>query len=357
VVFFMDLPTPKGTFKSKFLAMDWIGNFLVIGASSSLVLALTWGGARYQWSDPRVLSTLVIGIVGLLAWFVYEMKWSSHPVVAPELLGNRTSISGYVQVLINSMGVIGYVYYMPVYFQACKDAGAIQSGIDMFGGTLSIGPFLVFAGVSVTVLKVYRPQLWVGWVLETVGLGIFGTLRSTSPLSHAIGFSVISSTGAGIIFALTYFPVLSPLSVTLNAQALALFAFIRSMAQIWGITFGSAILTNQLAKNLPPQFTIDFAEGGVEKVYALIPLIPGLPEPLKSEVQYAFGESLRPVWYTLTGISCIGLATSLLMKDVPLHNYVDEQWQLDEGEKAVPLEDMGSDEAHRRSPSLKPFSV
>lgn len=348
VMLFMDLPTPKGTFKSKFRAMDWIGNFLVIGASSSLVLALTWGGARYQWSDPRVLSTLVVGVVGLIAWFVYEAKWATHPMVAAELLGNRTSVSGYLQVFLNSIIVVAWVFYMPVYFQACKDAGPIRSGIDMFGGTLNIGPFIVFGGVSVTVLKVYRPQLWVGWLLETIGLGILGTLRSTSPLSHGIGFSVVSSAGAGIIFAVTYFPVLSPLSVTLNAQALALFAFVRAMAQIWGIAFGSAILTNQLAGHLPPQF-VSIAEGGIEKVYALIPEIPGLAQPLKSEVQYAFGESLRPVWYTMTGISFLGLAASLLMKDVPLHNYVDEQWMLEEREKSVALggEESGSVEAHR----------
>lgn len=129
--------------------------------------------------------------------------------------------------------------------------------------------------------------------------------------------------------ACTYFPVLSPLPVTLNAQALALFAFLRAMAQIWGIAFGSAILTNRLVVHLPDQY-VSLAAGGIEKVYALIPEIPGLPQPLKSEVQYAFGESLRPIWYAWTGISFLGLLSSLLMRDVPLHNYVDEQWMLED---------------------------
>lgn len=106
------------------------------------------------------------------------------------------------------------------------------------------------------------------------------------------------------------------------------------MAQIWGIAFGSAILTNQLAVHLPPQY-VSVAVGGIEKVYALIPEISRLPEPLKGEVQNAFGESLRPVWYVMTGISFLGLMTSLLMKDVPLHDYVDEQWMLEMKEKST----------------------
>lgn len=237
---------------------------------------------------------------------------------------------------LNSLVVVAWVYYMPVYFQACKDAGPIRSGIDMFGGTLTIGPFIVFAGVSVTVLKIYRPQLWVGWVLLAIGQVVLGTVRADSSLGHAIGFSAITSAGAGIIFACTYFPVLSPLPVTLNAQALALFAFLRAMAQIWGIAFGSAILTNRLVVHLPDRF-VTVAAGGIEKVYALIPEIRGLPQPLKAEVQYAFGESLRPIWFSMAGISFMGFLSSLMMRDIPLHNYVDEQWMLEHKQKSIPL--------------------
>jgi hypothetical protein len=146
--------------------------------------------------------------------------------------------------------------------------------------------------------------------------------------------------------ACTYFPVLSPLPVTLNAQALALFAFLRAMAQIWGIAFGSAILTNRLVVHLPDQY-VSVAAGGIEKVYALIPEIPNLRQPLKSEVQYAFGESLRPIWYAWAGISFLGLLSSLLMRDVPLHSYIDEQWMLEDratGEKSISSERQSGDE-------------
>ncbi|EAU87380.2 MFS multidrug transporter [Coprinopsis cinerea okayama7 len=336
VMFFMALPTPKGTLKEKFFAMDWIGNILVIASSSALVIALTWGGGRYPWNTAQVLVPLILGVLGLIAWWFYEVKYSSHPTVAPELLGNRTSVSGYLQVFFNSLGVVAWVYYMPVYFQACKGSGPIRSGIEMFGGTLNIGPFVVFSGVSVTAFKVYRPQLWFGWVLTIVGVAAMSTLKADSPLSHAIGFSVLSSGGAGIIFAATYFPVLSPLPVTLNASALALFAFVRSLAQIWGITFGSVALTNELAKRLPNQI-VSVTAGGIERVYAFIPAIGTLDEPLRGQVRTAFGESLRPVWYMLCGIIGLGLLSSLLMKDVPLHNYVDEKWMLDENrDEGVP---------------------
>lgn len=101
-----------------------------------------------------------------------------------------------------------------------------------------------------TVLKLYRPQLWVGWALTTLGMGTLCLIRADSPISWAIGLPILPAVGAGITLgeqcgyelgdseltlafpALTYFPVLSPLPVTLNAQALSLFAFLRAMAQV-----------------------------------------------------------------------------------------------------------------------------
>jgi len=133
--------------------------------------------------------------------------------------------------------------------------------------------------------------------------------------------------GGGIIFATTYFPVLSPLPVSLNAQALAMFAFVRSMAQIWGISFGATMLTNELSRTLPEQF-VGVAAKGIDHVFAFIPEIPGMPQPLKAQVQHAFGESVRPIWYLMTGMCGLGLVASLFMRGIPLHDYTDEQWAM-----------------------------
>ncbi|TFK26921.1 Mfs1.1 [Coprinopsis marcescibilis] len=344
--FFMTLPTPQGSFKDKFFAMDWIGNALVACGSTGLVLALTWGGGTYPWSSAAVLVPLVLGVAFLVGWIVYEVKIASHPTVAPELIGNRTSVSGYLQTFLVSLIIAAWMYYIPVYFQACKDASPTQAGISMFGGTMVVGPFIVASGISVTATQKYRPQLWFGWVLLTVGFGVMGIVGAATPSAQPIAFSAILSAGAGIIFSVAYFPVLSPLPVSLNARALALFIFLRVLAQVWGISFGSVILTNELTKRLPAEF-LQITGDGVERVFGLIPSIPNLAQPLKADVQHAFAESIRPVWYTMTGIAFLGLLSSLMMADIPLHNKVDESWRL-EGKSTVTQQSSLDMEEHER---------
>lgn len=91
---------------------------------------------------------------------------------------------------------------------------------------------MVVSGVSIGVFKKYRVQLWLGWVLNVVGMGVLSILRPDSPLSHQVGLPILMALGAGTIYAATYFPVLAPLPVKENAHALALFAFLRSFAAV-----------------------------------------------------------------------------------------------------------------------------
>ena len=122
--------------------------------------------------------------------------------------------------------------FLPPYFQACKGASAVRSGVLALGVCGALGPALVLTGASVTVTKRYRPQLWIGWIIFTVAMAAMSTLHADTTLSQVVGIPSLAGIGAGMIYAGTYFPVLAPLPVTQNAHALAFFAFCRSLAAV-----------------------------------------------------------------------------------------------------------------------------
>ena len=47
------------------------------------MIALTWGGIQYPWSSARVLSSLVVGLIGLCVFVIYELYVCRPPVVSP----------------------------------------------------------------------------------------------------------------------------------------------------------------------------------------------------------------------------------------------------------------------------------
>ena len=52
-----------------------------MGSTTSIVIALTWGGIQFPWGDARVLVPLIVGLVGIVVFIVYEAKVPKEPLV------------------------------------------------------------------------------------------------------------------------------------------------------------------------------------------------------------------------------------------------------------------------------------
>ncbi|KAH7336904.1 iron permease [Rhizoctonia solani] len=319
VLLFLNLNTPKEPFNEKIRRIDWIGNLLVIGSTASVVLALTWAGALHPWKSYQVLVPLIIGLLGLVATFIYEFNWATEPILPRELLWNRTSLSGYLGIFLHGILITGIVYYLPMYYQGSKGASPVKSGVDLFGVA-----FTVLTGISAVIFKKYRPQNYVAWVITTIGLGLLSMIKADSSIAKSIGFQVVIGIGAGILYASTNFPVLAPLPVSLNASALALLAFVRTFAGTYGVAIGSS--------RLPAEFSALFP-GGTEIAFSAIPVIASLEEPLRTQVREAFADSLAVLWRVFIGIAGAGFISVFLMQEIPMSNETDERWAMEQARR------------------------
>ena len=122
--------------------------------------------------------------------------------------------------------------WLPVYFQGCKDARPVASGVDGFGLSFSISPLAIIAGAVIQKTQRYRQPLWVGWILMVVGTGLLSTLDENTARGKSYGYQILSGAGIGIIYIASYFPVLSPISVTQSAPALVFFTFLRNFSLV-----------------------------------------------------------------------------------------------------------------------------
>lgn len=92
-----------------------------------------------------------------------------------------------------------YTDYLPVYFQACLEASALRSGVDLLPYNIVTSPFTIIGGITVTKLKMYRPQNFVSWVTIVIGMGLFSTLQADSATRNWVGFQIIPSIGLGVL--------------------------------------------------------------------------------------------------------------------------------------------------------------
>ncbi|KAH9993179.1 major facilitator superfamily domain-containing protein [Russula vinacea] len=346
VLLFLRLKTPPATLREKFSKMDIIGNFLVTGSTTSVVIGLTWGGVQYPWSSGRVLSPLVIGLIGLVVFIIYEIYFIKPPVVPIVLRMNWTGASGYLQSFLVSVVLATLSYWFVIFFEACKDESPTRAGVDLLGLSYSVSLIAIVAGFAVKKTGNYSILMYIGWMLTIIGAGLLTTLRADTSLAKSVGFQIVIGSGVGIVFVVTLFPILASLPVTQSAPAMALYVFSRNFGYIWGVTAGGAIIQNELKRNLPASFLTQFPQG-VEIAFETIPAIPSLEQPLKDAVRNAFGITLKAVWQLVLGVAVAGSLCSIGMKQLQLHSKMDEDW----GRKDLPVDHRRSRASQRMQPA------
>ncbi|EJF60042.1 MFS general substrate transporter [Dichomitus squalens LYAD-421 SS1] len=337
---FLHLHSPEGSIWAKLVRMDWFGNALMVAGSTLTLIGLTWGGIRYSWSSAHVLIPLVLGIALMAIFFAYERAVVVEPSLPLDVLNNRTVLAANFATFVHGIVALAAIYYIPVYFQACKGASPMRSSVDTLPIALVISPFAILCGVTTKITQTYRPINLLGWVLSIIGFGLLTLLRPTTPMGQLVGFQFLMAAGVGIVWAAVIYPVLAPLPVTRIAAALGFFSFCRSFAQTWGITIAGVILQNQLKSRLPKSFVARYPEG-VEIAYATIPMIPSLEEPLKTEVQDAFAASFSVIWKVMIGFCATGLLSVFLLKEIPMLRHTDGTYALKERSAEMDAERAG----------------
>jgi MFS family permease len=60
--------------------IDYVGGFLSISGMLLFMMGMQWGGYQYKWSTAHVIAPLVLGIVLIIAFVLWEAYGASHPM-------------------------------------------------------------------------------------------------------------------------------------------------------------------------------------------------------------------------------------------------------------------------------------
>ena len=110
--------------------LDVLGAVLMVIATVSLMLALTFGGIRFGWSSMPILGLLGISV---LFWALFGLRLAKahEPLIPVELLSNQVVRMGTLSAFFGMGTYIGLTIYMPVYFETVSGLSASNSGLAL----------------------------------------------------------------------------------------------------------------------------------------------------------------------------------------------------------------------------------
>ncbi len=336
---------PKGSSMSlgSLKRVDWAGNVLLVAAITSILLALTWGGGGEPWSSWRSILPLVLGLIGLPLFLLFETR-VTEPTTPFRLFSNRTSLAGFWCAFTHNMLVFWILFVLPIYFQAVLGDSAFRSGINILPTAAVCTPFTIVSGGIMSKSGRYRPMLMVGFALFPIAIGLFTRLDQNSTTGYWAGIQIIGALAIGIITPVTLPTILTPLPESDVAVATATWAFMRGFGTIWGAAIPLAVF-NSKAESLVAARLEDnarartlMANGGAYTLAAggTVYSALGLDEnpSLEATVKSIYVDSLKLCWQVGLAFALLGFLLTFLAKELPMRTELETEFGMaEESEK------------------------
>jgi MFS family permease len=178
--------------------LDLLGAVLMMAAAIPVLLALTWGGARYPWTSPVIVG--LIALSGVLTFlFTWRLNRAPEPFLPLDVMANPIMRWGTAATSFAMGTSIGLTIFVPLYYEVVHKLSATESGLAMIPIVALTTPGSIMSGRAMMYLRHYK------WV-PLVGLvcGIVATLvlafDPRLPLNSVIGLLTISAIAIGTVY-------------------------------------------------------------------------------------------------------------------------------------------------------------
>ncbi|KAI1472377.1 MFS general substrate transporter [Daldinia caldariorum] len=335
--------------------IDYAGNAILIGSVVSVLIALSWGGTRYEWKSYQILVPLFLGVFGLVLFHIYEgAPWvRDYPTLPERVFKRRTPAAALVIAFINFICLFWTLYFLPIYFQAVLGMSPTVSGLALLPTALLSVVTGAIAGVVLTKTGRYRPLHIVAFALIVLALGLFSRFNRNTSHAEWVIIQIIAAFGLGIMMSTNLPAVQADLPESDTAAATAAFAFVRAYGSIWGVSIPAAIFNAKFARESwridDPQIE-DRLSGGNAYEYANADFIRSFPEPQRDRVIDVYARSLQLIWQVSLAFALLGFLICFLEKEIALRAHLETEFGLEEKRPAGGLE-AGSDTTEVNRPA------
>ncbi|HJM54464.1 MAG TPA: MFS transporter [Dehalococcoidia bacterium] len=229
--------------------LDLMGAAFFAGASTALLLALTWGGRDYAWDSPRILS-LIVGSLAAFAVFARVELRVDDPMLPLNLFSHRVFALGWLASLTTTSTFIAITAFQPLFVQGVLGKSATSAAIPLVA--LAIG-VAVGANVSGQILsrRGYPRMLGMtGLSISTAALLMMSALGSSSSLWAL--FATTGFLGFGMSFGFTAFtvPVQNAMPISILGVVTSTLQFGRMFGQAAGSAVFGAVLFASVAVSI-----------------------------------------------------------------------------------------------------------
>jgi EmrB/QacA subfamily drug resistance transporter len=168
--------------------LDLLGAGLMMASAIPLLLTLTWGGTRYPWLSPPIITMLLASAL-LSMLFIWRLMHALEPFLPLPVLANPVMRMGTTCTSFSQGVVIGLTIFLPLYYELVHKFSASDSGLALIPIVVMSTPGSILAGRMMMFLDHYKRVPLVCLSCAIVALLVL----AWNPLMHPIAVAVVLS--------------------------------------------------------------------------------------------------------------------------------------------------------------------
>jgi len=284
----------------------------MLGAVTSLLLAIQWGGDLYAWNSAVVLGLICAFAALTILLILWEWKFAGVNGLIPlKFFKNRTQVGTCLVAMCMFMSMLGIIYYLPLFFQAARGDSATKSGIDILPIMLSIVVGSIFTGGAVSVIGNYYYFMIFGPWLISIGAGLLFTIDENTSNAKLIGYQIIIGLGMGSAMQLPVVAIQSNVEPEDLPVTTALVSFAQLFGGVLGIGICGTIFANKLNQGL-----MEFAPGApFDLVRHSAGAVATLPIEMQAGVIHAYVKAVDYVFLLPVAAGILASASATIIRN------------------------------------------
>ncbi len=219
--------------------LDLLGAVLMMASCVPLLLALTWGGTRFEWTSPQIVVLIVVSLLLSLA-FGLRLTRAPEPFLPLTVLNNPVMRMGTASASA-AMGVsIATTIFVPLYFETVHGLSATESGIALIPLALTT-PGSLLSGQAMLYWKHYKRAPVIGLSLGLVAMA-FLVWQPDLPLLYVTLLLCVVGTAIGLVYPVTTVSIQNAVPHAQVGIAMGALNFFRTLASAFVVAVMGAIL-------------------------------------------------------------------------------------------------------------------
>ncbi|KAG2131593.1 major facilitator superfamily domain-containing protein [Suillus bovinus] len=331
------LPDSSGSMMAHFLRsaeqLDLVGLVLLGLAVSLTLLPLTISrtGAGY-WKNGSIIAMLVMGVVLLAVFAVWDLRYASRPVIAPRFVRNRSVVCAAFIGFFDFMSYYLTYTYLYSFVLVVKPWSLVNATYFIQIQSVALTFFGILAGISMRFLHRYKYVLVIGLVIRLAGVALMIHSRGGNASdAELVWTQILQGFGGG--FAAVSSQVGAQASVS-HADVAIITAVVLLVTEIGGAVGNAcagAIWSNTMPFNLEKYLPWLTNEERAE-LYGSIKLAASYPlgHPVREGVISAYDDTMRIMVIAATVLSVVPILLALVMPN----------WYLGDKQNAIDAVDL-----------------